>query len=165
MFKRQNSITSLTGESFQSIQGMGGFQMVEAFPFYSFSTQVSEEKKTTHGSVCTDQWPPPSARRLSCQDNCCQDMLVFLGNNFSVLFLYSKPSPMSMRSCRSSSSLWRLGKGCRGRQGELPKGNLWSQRDLHKLCGLSDCTLKTEIPKPRAGSLFKAWDENEFPSL
>lgn len=77
------------------MQGMGGNQMLGAFPFYSVSVQVSE-KKMTHGSVCTDQWPPPSARRLSCQDNCCQDMLVFLGNNFSVLFLYSKPSPTSM---------------------------------------------------------------------
>lgn len=98
MFKRQDSITiqttSLTGESFLSMQGMGeatrgGFSLL--FPFHSGLWE-----KMSHGLVSTVQWPPPSARGLSCQDNCCQDMLLFLGNHFRVLFLHSKPSPLSI---------------------------------------------------------------------
>lgn len=85
----------MTGESFLSMQGMRGKPNGEGFSIL-FPIHSSLWEKMSHGSVSTDQWPPSSARRFSCQDNCCQDMLVFLGNHFSVLFLYSKPCPMTI---------------------------------------------------------------------
>lgn len=98
MSKRQNSITTqITSDwwEFPVNARDGGKPSGGGFPVL-FLSHSGLWEKMTHGSVSSDQWPLSSARRLSCQDNCCQDMLVFLGNNFSVLFLYSKPSPMSI---------------------------------------------------------------------
>lgn len=153
MFKSQNSITiqiiSLVRVSCQC-KGKGETK------WWGLSCSIPSEEKwlraAFHRSV-----PPPSARGFSCQDNCCQDMLVFLGNNFNV---YSKPCPMSVVTPTREATRLLAPCGVWERVAREDKSSY--QRGICRLYGLSDCTLilKTKIPKPRAGSLFKPWQQN-----